>query len=169
MTPRTPKLNKLPTARPPIKQNCATVAAVLICSCFSLGLCSSEDACIMHMVARKPLDVPKATRMSMYRRSELISGAPVTDEDEREEGRATLQARKRGMKSVRPSDKMDNRRADQIWKRGKEQMKRPIQSPMLKTRKWRETKRMGEKNLREEFVWTERIELVIGGNIACLP
>jgi hypothetical protein len=110
---RTPKLARLPTASPLIKQKDATVAATSTSSLlpFSLGLCSSDGAAIMHRLDTHPFVHPKASRIKKNRVSELIvggvgEGAPGL--------RWILHMRKSGMKRVRENDMVRILLADQI-------------------------------------------------------
>ncbi len=90
--------------------------------------------------------------------SELMIGPAVDEED----AHWTLHMRKRGMKSVRRSESVSRRRADQMCTFGSEQIARPAKSPMLNMRKWIALKTSG---------WTEGFvdvtDIVIGGNTAC--
>lgn len=126
----------------------------------------------MLIVLTYPFESPNKRRMRKYVRSEFISGAGEVSvrEEGREEregregrGRETLHARKSGMKSVRASERSMIRRGCQMRYCGYEQMYRPSQSAMLKSRKWKDTNRTGEKKLMVESLCTERIVLVIGG------
>ena len=71
----TAKLEKLPIAKPPIRQKLATVAATSTSSTrpFSLGLCSTEGAAIMHKLDIHPVLIPNRRRMNMKRKSELMN------------------------------------------------------------------------------------------------
>lgn len=131
---RTAKLAILPTANPPTRQKLATVAATSTSSLlpFSRGLCSSDGADIMQRLDTYPFENPKTRRISMYTKSELISGADAGTKGER----WMLHIRNKGMNSVRARDMVRRRLADQIAKRGFATMVRPQKSLMLKTRKW---------------------------------
>lgn len=73
----------------------------------------------------------------------------------------TLHMRKIGMKSVRAAEKLSRRRDDHTRSRGNEHKKRPVQSPMLKTKKCTALKSRG--CVAGLVGW---IEIVIGGNTA---
>lgn len=73
---RTAKLAMLPIANPPIRQNWDTVAATETSSLLplSFGLCSKEAAAIMTELETYPPEAPRAARMNMKRKSELMMG-----------------------------------------------------------------------------------------------
>lgn len=100
--------------------------------------------------------------------SELINGDPVSNEEDAWEDvlRVMLQARNKGMNRVRRIVRVARRRDDQMCKRGNEQRYRPNQSPRLNIMKWREMNSIGESSMEDDWVLTERIELVIGGKTA---
>jgi len=137
--PRTAKLKAEPMARPAIKQNCATVAAVSTSSFLSLALCWGDEADIMPMVAIYPFVMPNTRRRRRYNMSELISAIrKVPTPSGRESGSLgsnTLHERNKGMKSTRITEREARRFGNQMKHRGNVHKYRPTQSPTLKTTK----------------------------------
>lgn len=129
----TAKLAILPSDNPPTRQKLATVAATSTSSGlpFSLGLCSRDGADIMHMLVRYPFERPNKKRISMNRKSELMIASVSTVVG----SRWILHMRKRGMNSVRVSERVRRRFADHMSKDWNEHIYRPKKSPMLNTRK----------------------------------
>ena len=141
MAALTPKLAALPMSSPPIRLKLVTVATISTSPFLPLsrGLCSRDDADMMHMLPKCPFDIPNMSRMNMYRKSERIIGRVMGDEF----GPCTLHIKKRGTKRVRSDENSKRRLADQSCNRGNEQRYRPRRSPPLNTRKWMETNKRG--------------------------
>lgn len=85
----------------------------------------------MHKLERYPFDSPNTNRMSIKRKSELMTGVYGIVED----GRWTLHIKNKGTNRVRARESVRSFLADQIRTAGMEQIYRPRKSPTLKTRK----------------------------------
>lgn len=133
----TAKLMALPSAKPPIKQKLAMVAATSTSSVRPPRrlLCCREGAAIIHKLDVYPLVRPNSNRMRKKSRSEFMKGASAGGRGDGADGRWTLQRRKSGMKIVRANESPRSFLGDQMRRRGTVQSMRPPRSPTLKRRK----------------------------------
>jgi hypothetical protein len=124
----TPKLAKLPTARPATRLKLATVAAVSMSFALpcSRSLSFREPATIMPQLPKYPLVVPSKKTSEKKMKSELKKGVDVGE---------ILQSRNRGTNATREMDRESNRGPEDINHDGLAGRVRPSKSPMFNRRK----------------------------------